>query len=95
MVENKDCLVIIHHPQMVGEVVRPPNLDATDSLHVESIEGLFELNAVMPSSRRGTEIIVYEFSKISLVPFEVTSSKAFMRDIADPDHKKKAGDEID
>jgi hypothetical protein len=95
MVEDEDSRVIILHPEVVGKIIRPQDLDPTDSLHVQGVERLLKFDTVISSSWTSREIIVHEFAKISLFPFESSSPRAFWCDIADPYHKEKTSDEID
>lgn len=95
MVENCDSFIVIHHTQMVSQIIRPPNLNSTDSLHIQSIEGLLKLDMFMAKSRRVTEIIVYEFEKTSMRPFDASPKMTFVTNIAEFNHKKNPGDEID
>jgi hypothetical protein len=38
MMEDCHSFIIVHHAQMVSQIVRPPNLNSGDSLQVQSIE---------------------------------------------------------
>jgi hypothetical protein len=49
----------------------------------------------MATGWRAREIIVDELDKTSMAPFDVSSSATFVRDIAEFNHKKKPGDEVD
>ena len=48
VVENGDYLVVVvNHPQVIGEIVGPANLDACYALQVDSREALFEANVMV------------------------------------------------
>jgi hypothetical protein len=49
----------------------------------------------MAESRRARKIIVYEFEETSIPPFDVFSSRTFVRKIAEPSHENKASDKVD
>jgi hypothetical protein len=53
MVEDCNCFIVIHHAQVVRQVVRPRNPDSSDSTQVQRIELLFELDMAMCASWRG------------------------------------------
>jgi len=50
MVEDCNGFIIIHHAEMVGQVIRPRNLDPSDSLQVQRIELFLELDVAMAAS---------------------------------------------
>jgi hypothetical protein len=49
----------------------------------------------MSSSDRGCETVVYEFSKISRCPVEISSFATFVWYLANSHHQRKAGNKID
>jgi hypothetical protein len=38
MVEDCDSFIIVHHAQVISQIIRPPNLNSGNTLQIQSIE---------------------------------------------------------
>lgn len=95
MVEYNQFSILVDHPKMVRQIIRPGNLDTSDSVQITGIEDPFEFYLCICQSRRSAEIVMDKILKRTMLPDELPPSRKSTLEGPKIDHKKDARGEID
>jgi hypothetical protein len=78
MVEDCNRLIVIHHAQVIGQIVGPRNSDTGDSLQVQCIELFLKLNMAMGASLKGESLRGRSLRYINWKPISLGSREISM-----------------